>query len=115
MTPPTPPSWRPTSSARPSTASRCLRPHHRLPALADAVEEAPAQVAATKHSGRIGRRCRDRSPGSSSSTTSIEALRVVDAYAEHLEVQTRDAAAVAARSAQCRRRQRRTLDAGAPG
>ena len=69
------------------------------PALADAVEAAlPAQVAATKHSGRIGEALSGPQSGIVLVDDLEQALRVVDAYAaEHLEVQTRDAAAVAAR------------------
>ena len=91
---------------------------------ADLVSQAEHDVAGRRgpghHQRRAGRRgrgrarrCRSRppstssasrrrwpgsSPASCSSTTSTQALRVVDAYAaEHLEVHTRDAAAVAAR------------------
>ncbi|MFI6346897.1 histidinol dehydrogenase [Streptomyces sp. NPDC050560] len=70
------------------------------PALADAVEtELATQVAATKHvADRIG----PALAGKQSAIVLVdgvdEGLRVVDAYAaEHLEVQTADAAAVAAR------------------
>ncbi|WP_392426250.1 histidinol dehydrogenase [Barrientosiimonas humi] len=68
-------------------------------ALAGAVEEAlTAQVAATKHSERI----RVSLGGEQSAIVLVDdveaGLRVVDAYAaEHLEIQTRDASAVAAR------------------
>lgn len=68
-------------------------------ALAAAVEEAlAAQVAATKHSERI----RVSLGGEQSAIVLVDdveaGLRVVDAYAaEHLEIQTRDASAVAAR------------------
>ncbi|BDZ58377.1 histidinol dehydrogenase [Barrientosiimonas humi] len=68
-------------------------------ALAGAVEEAlTAQVAATKHSERI----RVSLAGEQSAIVLVDdveaGLRVVDAYAaEHLEIQTRDASAVAAR------------------
>jgi histidinol dehydrogenase len=67
--------------------------------LADSVEkEVTARVAATKHSERVS----ESLTGPQSAIVlvdSIEAgLAVVDAYAaEHLEIQTRDAAAVAAR------------------
>lgn len=69
------------------------------PELADAVlAELPAQVAATKHSERITQAL----GGEQSAVVLVrdldQGLAVVDAYAaEHLEVQTRDAAAVAAR------------------
>ncbi len=68
-------------------------------ALADAVEDELArQVAATKHSERITTAL----AGQQSAIVLVDGvdagLAVVDAYAaEHLEVQTRDAAAVAAR------------------
>ena len=57
------------------------------------------QVAATKHSERVAEALAGpQSARSCSSTTSTPACAVVDAYAaEHLEIQTRDAAAVAAR------------------
>ena len=67
--------------------------------LADAVEaELPVQVAATKHVERISAAL----AGQQSAVVLVDdveaALRVVDAYAaEHLEVHTRDAAAVASR------------------
>ncbi len=67
-------------------------------ALADAVEaELPVQVAATKHVERI----RSALGGEQSAVVLVDdlaaGLRVVDAYAaEHLEVHTRDATAVAA-------------------
>jgi histidinol dehydrogenase len=69
------------------------------PELADAVlAELPAQVAATKHSERITQAL----GGEQSAVVLVrdldQGLAVVDAYAaEHLEIQTRDAAAVAAR------------------
>ena len=69
------------------------------PELADAVlSELPAQVAATKHSERITQAL----GGEQSAVVLVrdldQGLAVVDAYAaEHLEIQTRDAAAVAAR------------------
>jgi histidinol dehydrogenase len=68
-------------------------------ALLGAVEEQLiAQVAATKHSERIGQAL----TGSQSAVVLVDdldaGLRVVDAYAaEHLEIQTRDARAVAGR------------------
>jgi histidinol dehydrogenase len=66
--------------------------------LAAVEEELVAQVAATKHSERIGRAL----TGAQSAVVLVDdldaGLRVVDAYgAEHLEVQTRDARAVAER------------------
>jgi histidinol dehydrogenase len=67
--------------------------------LADAVEkELPGQVAATRHSERIA----EALSGSQSAIVLVsglgDALRVADAYAaEHLEIQTADAAEVAAR------------------
>jgi len=69
------------------------------PALADAVDEELArQVPLTKHGGRITAAL----TGPQSATVLVDdldaGLRVVDAYAaEHLEIQTRDAAAWAAR------------------
>ena len=69
------------------------------PALADAVEaELERQVGATKHSERISAAL----SGEQSAIVLVDdvdaGLAVVDAYAaEHLEIQTRDAAAVAAR------------------
>jgi histidinol dehydrogenase len=68
-------------------------------ALADAVQaELPAQVAATKHTQRIT----EALSGEQSAIVLVrdvdQGLAVVDAYAaEHLEIQTRDAAEVAAR------------------
>ena len=68
-------------------------------ALADAVEaELAVQVAATKHSARVA----EALAGPQSAIVLVDdldaGLAVVDAYAaEHLEIQTRDAAAVAAR------------------
>ncbi|WP_203905882.1 histidinol dehydrogenase, partial [Virgisporangium aliadipatigenens] len=68
-------------------------------ALADAVDTALGRlVAATKHTGRISEALR----GPQSATVLVDDLdagvRVVDAYAaEHLEIQTRDARAVAER------------------
>nr|WP_221475582.1 histidinol dehydrogenase [Sphaerisporangium rubeum] len=67
--------------------------------LADAVEkELPGQVAATRHSERIA----EALSGPQSAIVLVsgvdDALRVADAYAaEHLEIQTADAAGVAAR------------------
>ncbi|MET8159414.1 histidinol dehydrogenase [Sphaerisporangium sp. NPDC005289] len=68
-------------------------------ALADAVErELPAQVAATKHSERITEALTGRQSGIVLVSSLDDGLRVVDAYAaEHLEIQTADAHAVAAR------------------
>ncbi|MFG1695670.1 histidinol dehydrogenase [Nonomuraea sp. NPDC049309] len=67
--------------------------------LADAVEkELPAQVAATKHSERITEALGGRQSGIVLVSSIDDGLKVVDAYAaEHLEIQTADAAAVAAR------------------
>ena len=68
-------------------------------ALADAVEaELAVQVAATKHSARVA----EALSGPQSAIVLVDdldaGLALVDAYAaEHLEIQTRDAAAVAAR------------------
>jgi histidinol dehydrogenase len=66
--------------------------------LAAVEEELVAQVAATKHSERIGQAL----TGAQSAVVLVDdldaGLRVVDAYgAEHLEIQTRDARAVAER------------------
>ncbi|GGL09998.1 histidinol dehydrogenase [Sphaerisporangium melleum] len=68
-------------------------------ALADAVaRELPAQVAATKHSGRITEALAGPQSGIVLVSSLEDGLRVVDAYAaEHLEIQTADAHAVAAR------------------
>ncbi|MBO3745404.1 histidinol dehydrogenase [Streptosporangiaceae bacterium NEAU-GS5] len=67
--------------------------------LADAVErELPVQVAATKHGDRIAESLGGRQSGIVLVSSIDDGLRVVDAYAaEHLEIQTADAAAVAAR------------------
>jgi histidinol dehydrogenase len=67
--------------------------------LADAVRaELPAQVAATKHSERIAEALAGRQSAIVLVDDIDAGLVVVDTYAaEHLEVQTRDAAAVAAR------------------
>jgi histidinol dehydrogenase len=69
------------------------------PALADAVEaELARQVAATKHSERITAALAGTQSGIVLVDDVDAGLAVVDAYAaEHLEVQTRDAASVAAR------------------
>ncbi|WP_055483511.1 histidinol dehydrogenase [Sphaerimonospora mesophila] len=69
------------------------------PALADAVEkELPGQVAATRHSERITQALAGRQSGIVLVSDIEDGLKVVDAYAaEHLEIQTADAAAVAAR------------------
>ncbi len=67
--------------------------------LAEAVErELPAQVAATKHGERIAEALRGRQSGIVLVRDLDDGLRVVDAYAaEHLEIHTADAHAVAAR------------------
>lgn len=67
--------------------------------LADAVDvELASRVAATKHSERVGQALRGRQSGTILVSTVDEGVRVVDAYAaEHLEIQTKDARAVAAR------------------
>jgi histidinol dehydrogenase len=69
------------------------------PALADAVDkELDLQVAAAKHKERIATALSGRQSATVLVDTLDQALEVVDAYAaEHLEVQTEDAAAVAAR------------------
>ena len=69
------------------------------PELADAVEkELPGQVAATRHSGRITEALAGRQSGIVLVSDVEDGLKVVDAYAaEHLEIQTADAHAVAAR------------------
>jgi histidinol dehydrogenase len=68
-------------------------------ALADAVLDAVAeQVAVTKHSERISQALSGQQSGIILVDDIDQGLAVVDAYAaEHLEIQTRDAAAVAAR------------------
>ncbi|GAA4529502.1 histidinol dehydrogenase [Nonomuraea ferruginea] len=67
--------------------------------LAEGVEkELPAQVAATRHSERIAEALRGRQSAIVLVDDLDAGLKVVDAYAaEHLEIQTADAAAVAAR------------------
>ncbi|MFC5816486.1 histidinol dehydrogenase [Nonomuraea harbinensis] len=67
--------------------------------LAEGVEkELPAQVAATRHSERIAEALRGRQSAIVLVDDLEAGLKVVDAYAaEHLEIQTADAAAVAAR------------------
>jgi histidinol dehydrogenase len=67
--------------------------------LADAVErELTAQVARTKHTERITEALAGRQSGIVLVDDVAAGLKVVDAYAaEHLEIQTADAAAVAAR------------------
>ncbi|NYI90321.1 histidinol dehydrogenase [Amycolatopsis endophytica] len=67
--------------------------------LADAVDrELDQRVAATKHTERIGDALRGRQSGTVLVSTVDDGLRVVDAYAaEHLEIQTADSRAVAAR------------------
>ncbi|MGA4542205.1 histidinol dehydrogenase [Uniformispora flossi] len=67
--------------------------------LADAVEaELKAQVAATKHTARVTEALSGRQSGIVLVDSVDDGLKVVDAYAaEHLEIQTADASAVAAR------------------
>jgi histidinol dehydrogenase len=67
--------------------------------LANAVDaELARQVTATKHSERIGIALRGKQSGCVLVSDVDDGLRVVDAYAaEHLEIQTADARAVAAR------------------
>ncbi|WP_420120686.1 histidinol dehydrogenase [Nakamurella sp.] len=67
--------------------------------LADAVDGAlPARIAATKHTERITEALTGPQSGVVLVSSLDDAVAVSDAYAaEHLEVQTRDAAAVAAR------------------
>jgi histidinol dehydrogenase len=67
--------------------------------LADAVDaELSKQVAATKHSERVTVALNGPQSGTVLVADVDDGLRVVDAYAaEHLEIQTRDAAGVAAR------------------
>lgn len=67
--------------------------------LADAVErELPGQVAATKHGERVAEALSGRQSGILLVDDMEAGLRVVDAYAaEHLEIHTADAAALAAR------------------
>ncbi|TQS31043.1 histidinol dehydrogenase [Microbispora sp. KK1-11] len=67
--------------------------------LADAVEkELPGQVAATRHSERITEALAGRQSGIVLVSDIEDGLKVVDAYAaEHLEIQTAGARAVAAR------------------
>src|SRR5439155_6047545 len=69
------------------------------PRLAEEVEaELRTQVAATKHSARITTSLGGKQSAIVLVDTIDQGLRVVDAYAaEHLEIQTEDAAAVAAR------------------
>ena len=69
------------------------------PELADAVDgELATRVAATKHRERITAALSGRQSATVLVDTLDQGLEVVDAYAaEHLEIQTRDAAAVAAR------------------
>ncbi|ETK36463.1 histidinol dehydrogenase [Microbispora sp. ATCC PTA-5024] len=69
------------------------------PGLADAVDkELPGQVAATRHSERITEALSGRQSGIVLVSSLEDGLRVVDAYAaEHLEIQTADPQAVAAR------------------
>lgn len=67
--------------------------------LAEAVaEELPVQVAATRHRERVAAALAGRQSGIVLVRDLADGLRVADAYAaEHLEIQTADAAAVAAR------------------
>ena len=67
--------------------------------LADAVDvELARQITATKHTERVGIALRGKQSGCILVSSVEDGLSVVDAYAaEHLEVQTADAAAVAAR------------------
>jgi histidinol dehydrogenase len=67
--------------------------------LADAVDaELARQVTATKHSERVATALRGKQSGCVLVSDVDDGLRVVDAYAaEHLEIQTADARAVAAR------------------
>ncbi|TVT46977.1 histidinol dehydrogenase [Amycolatopsis rhizosphaerae] len=67
--------------------------------LADAVDaELATRAAATKHSERVLQALRGRQSGIVLVSTVDDGLKVVDAYAaEHLEIQTADARAVAAR------------------
>jgi histidinol dehydrogenase len=69
------------------------------PELAEAVEkELPGQVGATRHSERIAEALAGRQSGIVLVDSVDDGLKVVDAYAaEHLEIHTADAAAVAAR------------------
>jgi histidinol dehydrogenase len=69
------------------------------PELAEAVEkELPGQVGATRHAGRIAEALAGRQSGIVLVDSVDDGLKVVDAYAaEHLEIHTADAAAVAAR------------------
>lgn len=86
--------------------------------LADAVEkELEPQVAATKHiDDRIVPALRGRQSAIVLVDGVDEGLRVVDAYgAEHLEIQTADAAAVAQRVKNSRRDLRRPLGTGLLG
>jgi histidinol dehydrogenase len=68
-------------------------------ALADAVDaELSRQTPATKHAERIAAALRGKQSGCVVVSTVADGLRVVDAYAaEHLEIQTADARAVAGR------------------
>ncbi|WP_436500807.1 histidinol dehydrogenase [Actinokineospora sp. HUAS TT18] len=67
--------------------------------LADAVDaELEARVKATKHTERVATALRGKQSGCVLVSSVDDGLRVVDAYAaEHLEIQTADARAVAAR------------------
>ncbi|HKS49025.1 MAG TPA: histidinol dehydrogenase [Amycolatopsis sp.] len=67
--------------------------------LADAVDaELATRAAATKHSDRVTQALRGKQSGTVLVSTVDDGVRVVDAYAaEHLEIQTADARAVAAK------------------
>ncbi|GLW12206.1 histidinol dehydrogenase [Microtetraspora sp. NBRC 13810] len=69
------------------------------PELAEAVEkELPGQVAATRHAERVAEALGGRQSGIVLVAGIDDGIKVVDAYAaEHLEIQTADAAEVAAR------------------
>ena len=87
-------------------------------ALADAADtELGAQLQTTVHRERVdGRAEPDGSRRSSWSTTPTPGIRVVNAYAaEHLEIQTADAAKVAGPDPFGRRHLRRPVFAGQPG
>jgi histidinol dehydrogenase len=80
----------------PAAASVLVTPSESLLAAVEA--ELTRQVAATRHHERVGVALRGKQSGVVLVTDVEHGLRVVDAYAaEHLEIQTADAAAVAAR------------------
>jgi len=80
----------------PSAASVLVTDSEELAAAVDA--ELERQVAATKHTERIGTALTGRQSGTVLVAGVEDGIRVVDAYAaEHLEIQTADAAAVARR------------------